>query len=65
MPQEIEDEIGVDPIREKTAGIIDDRRQGAVDGHGLDPDDIGAMLPDPGYLPFATAILLKNNYLLH
>ncbi len=65
MAQIIEDKIGVDPIREIPSGIIDHRRQGALDRHGLDPDDIGAMLPDPGNLSFTTAILLKNYDLLH
>ena len=65
MWQEIEDKIGVDPIRKIPSSIIDHRRQVALDRHGLDPDEIGAMLPDPGNLPFTTAILLKNYNLLH
>lgn len=65
MAQIIKNEIGVDFVRKITSSIIDHRRQGAIDRHGLDSDDIGAMLPDPGDLPFTTAILLKNNDLLH
>ena len=65
VPEIVQDKIRLNHRWQVRSGIVQHRWQVVVDGDYFQPDDIGPMLPDPGNLAFAAAILLKNQNVLH
>jgi hypothetical protein len=60
--EKVKYQVGIDVSRQKFPGIIDDRREGYVNGNHLQIETIFAVFFDAGDFSFTTVILLENQY---
>jgi hypothetical protein len=59
MLHEVQDQIGLETGRQERGRIVDQGRQGRIDGTGRNLESVPAVAPNPGDLRFTAAVLLK------